>query len=103
MDLLKLQESINRAHNENLLNKNPELTKAIETALRETIEKEVAARYDAILAQANAYITQLHGQIANIEAERDNWRKQALEEDARANAVTVKPQAKRRGRKPKGD
>jgi len=41
--------------------------------------------------------------ITGLEAERDNWRKQALEEDARANAVTVKPQAKRRGRKPKGD
>lgn len=37
-----------------------------------------------------SYADRIEAAVKSIEADRDNWRRQALDEDARANAATIK-------------
>ena len=66
---------------------------------KETIEDIVEemrgnADHNHALIEVSKYLTEIADRIEaaakSIEADRDNWRRQALDEDARANAATIK-------------
>ena len=114
-DIMAIGNAAKRMNDAELLKKNPELAAAV----RSQVEAEFKAKVDAANAEIAALqeknkaledrIAQLEKtdgenvqKIVALEAERDNWRKQALEENAAADKMTNQPQAGRRGRKPKG-
>jgi molecular chaperone DnaK (HSP70) len=43
-----------------------------------------------VLVNANAYADRIESVVKTLKADRDNWRRQALDEDARANATRDK-------------
>ena len=65
---------------------------------------EQAARikaFEADIEQMNAKVAELTKANAALEAERDNWRKQALEENAAADVAADKGKGAKRTRKGK--
>lgn len=113
-EIMAIGNAAKRMNDAELLKKNPELV----TVVRSQVEAEFKAALDkangevAALQEKNkaledriAQLEKTDGEnvqkIVALEAERDNWRKQALEENAAADKLTNQPQEGRRGRKPK--
>lgn len=90
-----------RMNDAELLKKNPELAAAVRSQVEAEYREKIKALEDRI-AQLEKTDGENVQKIVALEAERDNWRKQALEENAAADEMTNQPQAGRRGRKPKG-
>lgn len=53
----------------------------------ETIEDVLASMRDAGGQEFEYFADRIEEVVKSLEADRDNWRKQALDEDARANAI----------------
>jgi len=106
-EIIELGQIAKARANANLLKQHPEIANAAREACAEQIaglEKtnaEQADRINALLTeaeQANATIAEQAQRIAALEAERDTWRKQALEENAAADAATETKKTRKRGK-----
>lgn len=93
--LIAMSETIRQRNREALLKKNPELADAMRKKVEAEILDKVDAQYQAQMKTLQDRIAELEKDcgekaqtIKALEAERDNWRKQALEENAAADAAT---------------
>ena len=55
--------------------------------LKELRSKGESSLGGMVLVNANAYADRIEAVVKTLEADRDNWRRQALDEDVRANAT----------------
>ena len=109
-EILELGRMAKARSDERMMENHPEIVKAVQdkcAAKIADLEKsnaEQAARikaFEADIEQMNAKVAELTKANAALEAERDNWRKQALEENAAADVAADKGKGAKRTRKGK--
>ena len=109
-EILELGRMAKARSDERLIKNHPEIVKVVraESAAKiadlEKSNAEQAARikaFEADIEQMNAKVAELTKANAALEAERDNWRKQALEENAAADVAADKGKGAKRTRKGK--
>lgn len=101
-EILELGRMAKARSDERLIKNHPEIVKVVraESAAKiadlEKSNAEQAARikaFEADIEQMNAKVAELTKANAALEAERDNWRKQALEENAEQPSGATQPKA----------
>lgn len=106
-EILELGRMAKARSQERMLKANPQIVEAAkaeaaqEIAALQAANKAQAERIDAFMQDIeamNAKVAELEKANAELAADRDNWRQQALAEDARANAATETKTRKRKGK-----